>query len=90
MPRVLLAGRIHEDGMAILRARPDLVIEDMEDQGEQAFIDRLPEADALLIRTAVVPAEAVRRSSRLRPPRACRWPWSATSSPRRSPSRRCS
>ena len=49
MPRVLLAGRIHDDGMALLRSRPDLVIEEMEDMGPAAFVRRLPEVDALLV-----------------------------------------
>jgi D-3-phosphoglycerate dehydrogenase len=66
MPRLLLSGRIHDDGMTVLRARPDLVIEDMDDEDEQAFVERLPTADALLIRTAILPVEAVRRSRRLR------------------------
>jgi D-3-phosphoglycerate dehydrogenase len=66
MPRLLLSGRIHDDGMTVLRARPDLVIEDMDDEDEQAFVERLPAADALLIRTAILPVEAVRRSRRLR------------------------
>jgi D-3-phosphoglycerate dehydrogenase len=66
MPRVLLAGRIHEDGMARLRARADLIIEEMEDVEPAAFVRRLPEADALLIRTAMLPREALVRADRLR------------------------
>ena len=66
MPRVLLAGRIHDDGMARLRARPDLVIEEMEDLEPATFVRRLPEADALLIRTAMLPREALVRADRLK------------------------
>jgi D-3-phosphoglycerate dehydrogenase len=66
MPRVLLAGRIQPEGMAVLRTRRDLVVEEMEDTGPEAFVARLPDADALLIRTAVLPREALVQASRLK------------------------
>jgi D-3-phosphoglycerate dehydrogenase len=66
MPRVLIAGRIHDDGMAILRARPDLVIVEMPDTEPAAFVRLLPAADALLIRTALLPREALVRADRLK------------------------
>jgi D-3-phosphoglycerate dehydrogenase / 2-oxoglutarate reductase len=66
MALVLIAGKIHEAGLTVLRKRSGLVVEEMTDLGPAAFISRLPQADALLIRTALVPAEAVHRSTRLR------------------------
>lgn len=66
MALILIAGKVHEKGMAVLRARSGLVIEEMTDLGERSFLARLPEADGLLIRTALLPAEAVRRAQRLR------------------------
>jgi D-3-phosphoglycerate dehydrogenase len=66
MPRVLIAGRIHDDGMAILRARPDLVVEEMPDTEPATFVRLLPAADALLIRTALLPREALVRADRLK------------------------
>ena len=52
--------------MALLRARPDLIIEEMEDLEPATFVRRLPEADALLIRTAMLPREALVRADRLK------------------------
>lgn len=66
MPRVLLAGRIQPEGIAVLRTRQDLVVEEMDDTGPAAFVARLPEADALLIRTAMLPREALVRADRLK------------------------
>jgi D-3-phosphoglycerate dehydrogenase len=66
MPRVLLAGAIHERGMAILKSRSDLVIEAMPDTEPATFVRMLPAADALLIRTAQLPREALVRADRLK------------------------
>src|SRR2546421_496074 len=41
MPRVLLSGRIDDAGMAILRARSDLVIEEMANSRPEDFLARL-------------------------------------------------
>src|SRR5262245_35461091 len=66
MPRVLLSGRIDEAGMAVLRSRPGLVIEAMTGSRPEDFLARLPEADALLLRIAFVPGEAIVNASRLK------------------------
>lgn len=66
MPHVLIAGKIHPDGVALLRSRDGLTVEDMTDMSAEAFVARLPEADALLIRTAPLPAAAVERATKLR------------------------
>lgn len=66
MPHVLIAGKIHPDGLALLRSRVGLTVEEMADLSGDAFIARLPEADALLIRTAPLPAAAVERAAKLR------------------------
>jgi D-3-phosphoglycerate dehydrogenase len=66
MPRVLLSGRIDDAGMAVLRARPGLVIEEMANSRPEDFLARLPEADALLIRLAFLPGEAIVNAGRLK------------------------
>jgi D-3-phosphoglycerate dehydrogenase len=66
MPRVLISGRIDDAGMAVLRARPDLIIEEMANSRPEDFLARLPEADALLIRTAFLPGEATVNARRLK------------------------
>ncbi len=66
MPRVLLSGSIHDDGMAVLRARPDVEIVDMPDGEAKTFFAMLPTADALLVRTALLPPEAIAIADRLK------------------------
>lgn len=57
MPHVLVVGRIVEEGQAVLRARPDVSFE-MIDEGD---VDRvralLPGTDGLLVRTMKMPAD---------------------------------
>jgi D-3-phosphoglycerate dehydrogenase len=66
MPLVLLSGQIHDDGMAVFAERPDITVRDLEDTDIATFVRELAEADALLIRTATLPAEAIVAASRLR------------------------
>ncbi len=57
MARVLIAGRIHPSGMAVLQAASGLEIEVITDPGAALPLDRLQAADALLIRYGVLTAE---------------------------------
>lgn len=66
MPRVLISGSIHKSGMDLLRSRPDIEINEMPDRSQQSFVQFLSGADALLIRTATLPAEAVEAADRLK------------------------
>jgi len=66
MPRVLISGSIDEAGMAVLRARPGLIIEEMANSRPEDFLARLPEADALLLRIAFLPGEAIVNADRLK------------------------
>jgi len=66
VPLILIAGKIHPDGLALLRARVGTVVEEMGSLGAADFVTRLPAADALLIRTAPLLAEAVERAIHLR------------------------
>ena len=66
MPRVLISGAIHPEGMAVLKARPGLDIVEMPDSEPATFVRLLPAADALLIRTAMLPREALVRAHRLK------------------------
>jgi len=66
MHNVLIAGKIHSQALDLLRARPDVQVEQMERLDRAAFMTRLPDADALLIRTAPLPSEAVALAHRLR------------------------
>lgn len=66
MLRVLVSGRIHESGLDLLRARPDIVIEPLPDERPETLIDRIPEADALILRTGILPREALVNARRLK------------------------
>jgi D-3-phosphoglycerate dehydrogenase len=66
MLRVLLSGKLHDDGMAVLRARDDVTVVQMAGEDPAEFVAKLPEADALLIRTALLPREALVAAGRLK------------------------
>lgn len=65
MARVLVAGRIHPDGMAILRAA-GLEIDLITDPGASLPPEKLAAADALLIRYGVLHAHDLDTAPRLR------------------------
>ncbi|MEQ8968119.1 MAG: hydroxyacid dehydrogenase [Azospirillaceae bacterium] len=66
MPHVLVAGALHPEGMALLEAREGLTVEVVEQATPEDLRARLPEADALAIRTVTLPEEAVAAASRLK------------------------
>ncbi len=65
MPLVLISGQIHDDGMAVFAARPDVTVHEMEESDTASFVRELAAADALLIRTARLPPEAIAVADRL-------------------------
>lgn len=66
MARVLVAGRIHPKGMAVLEAEPGLEIDLIPDPGASLPVDRLTQADALLIRYGTLGEEQAAAMARLR------------------------
>lgn len=66
MPHVLLTGAIHRAGMALLEERADITLESIDTPTEADFAARLPAADALIVRTAVVPPAALEGAGRLK------------------------
>ncbi len=66
MPTVVLSGKLHPDGLAVLRARDDLTLVQMEGDEPAEFVAKLPAADALLIRTATLPREALVNARQLK------------------------
>jgi D-3-phosphoglycerate dehydrogenase / 2-oxoglutarate reductase len=49
--RVLVAGKVHDAGLALLRQRPDVEVELVEAVNAEAYRPHLPVADAVLLRT---------------------------------------
>lgn len=66
MARVLLSGKIHDDGFNLLKAEAGIELVEMPDNEAASFGAMLPEADALLIRTANLPPEAIAVADRLK------------------------
>ena len=57
--RVLVAGKVHEAGLALLRQRPDVEIDLVEEVTTEAYRPFLAHADAILIRTQPMTAAEV-------------------------------
>lgn len=63
---VLVVGRIHEAGLAVLRSRPDLNVVSLEDPGAAIPMQEVARADAILIRYGILSAEMIEQAPRLR------------------------
>lgn len=66
MAHVLVLGRIHEAGQAILRRRAGLTFEMLPAATEAEILERTPNADAILVRTTKLTAAAIERAARLK------------------------
>ena len=65
MPHVLIAGRIHASGLAVLKAAKGFTIESVDAVTAEAYLPLLPRADALLIRTQPLTAFDIENAPRL-------------------------
>ncbi len=66
MPHILVAGRIHQAGLDVLRRAPGVTFEMVDEVSTASYAPKIPEADALLIRTQPLPASVVATAKRLR------------------------
>lgn len=66
MTRLVIAGKIHPDGMALLEAEPGLEIELFADPGTALPMESLAAADALLIRYGVITPQMAAKMPNLR------------------------
>ncbi len=64
--RVLIAGKVHGAGVALLRQRPDIAIDLVEAVTAEAYRPFLPNADAVLIRTQPMTAAEVALAPKLK------------------------
>lgn len=64
--RVLVAGKVHEAGLALLRQRPDIVIDLVEAVTNEAYRPFLATADAILVRTQTMNAADVASAPKLK------------------------
>lgn len=66
MPQVLVAGKLHPVGRAVLDGAPNLSVRYIDEISEESYAPFIAEADALLIRTQPLSAETVAKADRLR------------------------
>lgn len=64
--RVLVAGKIHEAGLSLLKSAPGISVDFVEAVTDEAYRPRLPEADALLVRTQRLTAADIATAPSLR------------------------
>lgn len=66
MPHVIVAGKLHPSGHALLDAAPGLTVHYIDEISEESYAPHIHEADALLIRTQPMTAPTVARARKLR------------------------
>jgi D-3-phosphoglycerate dehydrogenase / 2-oxoglutarate reductase len=64
--RVLVAGKIHDAGLQVLRQRPDIDIDFVEAVTAEAYLPLLPEADGVLLRTQPMTAADIAGVTKLK------------------------
>ncbi|MGI9500067.1 MAG: hydroxyacid dehydrogenase [Geminicoccaceae bacterium] len=66
MPKVLIIQPFHDDGMALLEARGDIVYDIVDGGSIEDMHAKIVDADGVTIRTALLPAEVLERGERLK------------------------
>lgn len=66
MPHVLVAGRIHPSGVALLRAAPEITFDLVDEVSEASYAPLIDRADALILRTQPLTTATVALAGRLR------------------------
>jgi len=66
MPHVVVAGKIHEAGVALLKAAPGITFDLVNEVTLASYAPLMPKADALLIRTQPLTADVIATSNQLK------------------------
>jgi D-3-phosphoglycerate dehydrogenase len=66
MPKLLIIGRFHDDGMKLLEARPDVALEIVDGADEAEVREKIKDADAVTIRTSPLPGHVIDEAQRLK------------------------
>jgi len=66
MPHVLVAGRIHDAGLALLRSASGVTFDLVEEVSTESYSPLVEHADAVLIRTQPMPAAVINAAPRLK------------------------
>ncbi len=65
MPHVLVAGKLHPSGLAVLQAAPGVTFTHVEEISEPSYTPLIPAADALILRTQPLTAATLALAPRL-------------------------
>ena len=65
MPHILVAGKLHPSGLALLEAAQGVTFTHVEEVSEASYQDHLAGADAMVIRTQPMGAASVAKAGRL-------------------------
>ncbi len=66
MPHVLIAGKMHPAGLALIEAAPGFSFDYVEAITEASYAPRVGEADALILRTQPLTAQTIAQAARLK------------------------
>lgn len=66
MPNVIVAGKLHQSGRALLDSAPGLTVRYIDEISEESYASHVHEADALLIRTQPMTAPTINKADRLK------------------------
>ena len=66
MPHILIAGKLHPSGIALLRAAPDVTFDYVEEVSEASYAPLIGRADGLVIRTQPLSAATVEQAGNLK------------------------
>ena len=66
MPKVLIIGRFHDDGMRLFQARPDVRTEIVDGSDEAELTEKIRDADGVTIRTSLLPGRVIDMAERLK------------------------
>ncbi|MGZ9723953.1 hydroxyacid dehydrogenase [Rhizobium miluonense] len=66
MPHILVAGKLHPSGVALLKSAPNVTFDYVEEVSEQSYHPLIGKADALVLRTQPLSASTVANAERLK------------------------
>ena len=66
MPHILVAGRIHQQGLEVLKNAKGVTFDVVDDVSRESYMPLLPKADALLIRTQPLDKAAIAEAPNLK------------------------
>jgi D-3-phosphoglycerate dehydrogenase len=66
VPKILIIGRFHDEGMKLFAARPEVATEIVDGSDQAEVAQRIEDADGVTVRTSPLPARVLDRAERLK------------------------